>query len=253
MKKLIQLALLALFTLFVFQCSDDDTIIPQPEAEPETIVDADGNIYETIEMGNQIWMLENLKTTKYNDGTPITQYTFDVHGINWAATGSQFNSVGFYQWPDTSDLNDVVDEELAFDAYGAMYNYFALESGKLAPEGWRIPTEADFIALENFLSNDGNAGNEATVLKSTTGWLSSVENGTDLYGFNALPNGYINGFGGPTFANGVCTWATSDIIDPGLGVSALQRKTVQLMDNGAIAYFNNPMQIGAGVRCIKIQ
>ncbi|MGB6269339.1 MAG: fibrobacter succinogenes major paralogous domain-containing protein [Olleya sp.] len=202
MKKKIQQVLLTVLALTLFNCSNDDSPIQQQQEEvqevPETVTDADGNEYNTIRMGDQIWMLENLKTTTYNDGTPITFYQFDIHGNNWAATGGQFTNTGFYQWADTSDLSNIVDEELAFDAYGAMYNHFAIESGKLAPEGWRIPTEADFIELENFLANDGNTGNEATVLKSETGWNDSSENGTNAYGFNALPNGYINALGGPT-------------------------------------------------------
>ncbi|WP_052158213.1 fibrobacter succinogenes major paralogous domain-containing protein [Lacinutrix jangbogonensis] len=251
MKKLIQLPLLLVFSLLVFQCSsDDDAPEPQTEVEiqPETVTDADGNVYETITMGNQIWMKENLKTTKYNDGVAITQYTFAAHGNNW---GSLNNQEAFYRWADTSDLSNIVDEELTFDAYGAMYNHFAIESGKLAPAGWRIPTEADFLTLESFIANDGNSGHEATVLKTEAGWSPNSGNGTNVYGFNAVPNGYVSTPGTATLAHGICTWATTNVNGTSLGSQT--RRLVQLFDTNAILYGDNPIQLGAGIRCIKIQ
>jgi uncharacterized protein (TIGR02145 family) len=125
-----------------------------------------------------------------------------------------------------------------------MYNHWAIESGKLAPEGYRIPSQADFEELENYLSNNGFNGNEATTLKSSIGWLPSSGNGTDEIGFNGLPNGYINAFGGPTLGQGICTWATSN-------TSNGNRVLVQLFDQNQILYSDNAIQIGSGIRCIK--
>ncbi|WP_299224720.1 FISUMP domain-containing protein [uncultured Psychroserpens sp.] len=242
MKKLTQCFILILLAVFSAQCSDDyndsDTEAPQL-----TVTDADGNIYNTITIGNQTWMLENLKTTKYNDGTPITAYTFATHGNNWL----NFNTPeALYQWANTSDLNNVFDEELPFDYYGAMYNHLAIESGKLAPDGWRIPTVQDFVELQNYIANNGNSGNEATALKSKLGWLSSSGNGTDLYNFKGLPNGYVNTLGGPTASELISTWATIDFnsVDQ-------TRKMVSLFDEATILYIDNSIKIGAAIRCIK--
>jgi|AntAceMinimDraft_12_1070368.scaffolds.fasta_scaffold26674_5 uncharacterized protein (TIGR02145 family) len=147
-------------------------------------------------------MLENLKTTKPNDGIPITQYTFDIHRINWLNLKSPEIR---YQWADTKDLNNVHENDLPPDYYyGAIYNHLAIGSGKLAPVGWRIPSVQDYLALENYLSNNGFAGNEAMTLKSSTDWLPFSENRTHAVDFKGLPNGYVNDFGGPTFAEGVC-------------------------------------------------
>ena len=243
MKKIAQLLLLTLALFSFTQCTSDDNTNNPPEETIETVTDADGNVYNTITIGNQVWMLENLKTTTYNDGTPITMYSFEVHGNNWL----NFNTPeAFYQWADTSDLNDVHDNELPFDYYGAMYNHLAIESGKLAPEGWRIPTMQDFIELQNYISNNGNAGVEADALKSNSGWIASSGNGTDLFGFKGLPNGYVNALGGPTAAELISTWATTNV-----DIDAQTRTMVSLFDEDAILYLDNSIKIGAAVRCIK--
>lgn len=173
--------------LFLFSCSKEENIAtslveeetPIQEEVPienETLTDADANVYNTIKIGEQTWMLENLKTTKFNDGTPITEYTFDIHGINWLNLNSP---QALYQWASTNDLNNVHENDLPSDYYGAMYNHFAIVSEKLAPVGWRIPSVQDYLALENCLSINDFARNEVLTLKSSTGWLPFSENGND--------------------------------------------------------------------------
>ena len=233
---------IVIFTIICFSCSKDDNV--QKEESKLTVTDVDGNIYNTITIGNQTWMLENLKTTTFNDGTPITEHLF---GMDW---GDLPNQTAQYQWADTSDLNNIIDEELPFDFYGAMYNHWAIESGKLAPEGWRIPSKADFRELENYLSEKGFENQEASTLKSSTGWLLSSGNGTNAVKFNGLPNGYINAFGGPTLGQGICTWATTNV-NTQLPLGSRTRVLVQLFDTENILYDDNAIQIGAGIRCIK--
>lgn len=239
MSRLNSLKIIVLFvsTLFVMSCNDDTEA---PIDNPETVTDVDGNVYNTVTIGNQTWTIENLKTTKYNDGTSITEYNTadDWHNGN--------TQLAYFRWANTSDLNNVHDEELSFDYYGALYNHYAIETGKLAPEGWRIPTEQDYKDLEAFIAADGNSGNEATVLKSKTGWTDSSGNGTDLYGFNGLPNGYIHAFGGSSATEIICTWATTTV-DTTMGT----RTAINLYDESTISYVPNAIQIGAGIRCIK--
>ena len=187
MKKLNYFCLLLLLTTSILGCSKDES---ENLLGNDTLVDIDGNIYATVTIGNQVWMAENLKTTNFNDGTPTVLNTFP--NVNdWGTT------TGTYQWASTLDLNNDVDENLPIDYYGAMYNEAAIASGKLAPEGWRLPTEADWIELRDFLRNEGHTGNEGTVLKTTTGWNSFSGNGSNLYGFNGLPNGYVDALGEP--------------------------------------------------------
>lgn len=230
----------------LFACSNDDNSMNnEPMETPAiTVTDADGNVYNTITIGNQTWMLENLKTTKYNDGTPITQWTF---GMNWASLPDQ---EGFYQWALTADLNNVYDEELPFDYYGAMYNHFAIESGKLAPTGWRIPTKQDFRELEIYLINNGFQGSVAAALKSETGWTESSGSGTNASGFNGLPNGYVSAGGTATASEIVCSWATADV-ESGPINSSTKRTWVQLTDNPNITYPETGIILGVAIRCIK--
>lgn len=242
MKKLLQITILALSTFLFMQCSSDND--DNTEQEPTTVTDIEGNVYNTIKIGNQTWMLENLKTTTYNDGTPITEWIF---GMDW---GSLPNQQGLFQWANTSDLNNIVDFELPFDYYGALYNHFSIETGKLAPDGWRIPSQQDFIALENYLNNNGYTGNVATALKSDSGWSDFSGNGTNAIGFNALPNGYAAAGGTATASESISSWITSDVAD-GATNSSLTRKWVQLTDEPTIFYSDTSIVLGAGIRCIK--
>ena len=237
-----KLNIFAFAFLLVLGCSkDENNSNPIPES---TLVDIDGNVYNTITIGSQVWMLENLKTTTFNDGMPITKHVF---GMNW---GDLINQQPQYQWADTSDLNNVIDEELPFDFYGALYNNWAIESGKLAPEGWRIPTKADFEELENYLSQNGYQDQVTSALKSSTGWHPSSGNGTNAIGFQGLPNGYANAFGGPTAAQIICTWATSNV-NTAIQLGSRTRVLVQLFDSEDILYPESSINIGVGIRCIK--
>jgi uncharacterized protein (TIGR02145 family) len=101
----------------------DVPVIPAP------VYDADGNAYTTITLGTQTWMVENLKTTKYNDGTPIPS------GFS--------GSIGTYLWYNNDQSNK--------NPYGAMYNWYAVNTGKLAPVGWHVPSEAEWTTLANYV------------------------------------------------------------------------------------------------------
>ncbi len=228
--------LLLCLSILVLNCANDDEI----PATTDKVVDIDGNIYKTIKLGDQIWTTENLKVTKLNDGTPIDEWTLVDDWYN----GN--NPELFYQWADASDLNNLFDTELPFDYYGAMYNEFTLASDKLAPEGWRIPTEEDFKILENFLKNNGHLNNTATVLKATSGWAPVTSSGSDVYGFRGLPNGYVAATGTATGAQVICVWATTTL-DP----SQQTRRVVSLFDEPNILFSSNSNRLGAGVRLIK--
>lgn len=145
-----------------------------PEDAPElTVTDEDGNVYSTVQIGDQVWMAENLKTTTYNDGTSIDLVTYNTAWEN--------NATGAYCWYDN-------DSTTYADTYGALYNWYAVNTGNLCPDGWHVPTDAEWNALEAYIASDGHSGTEGTALKATSGWYNDG-NGTDDYGFSALPGG----------------------------------------------------------------
>jgi len=164
-----------------------------------TPADGDGNTYKTIKIGNQIWMSENLKTKKFQDGTPLDNIE-EVSDATWAAA----NGSTTRYWTTFGDVA----------TYGLLYNQYALlgstaggaASGNICPIGWHVPTDAEFSTLVTTLGL--NAGSQA---KSTTLWIGSG-NRTNSSGFNALPNGFRinNGFKAQILSDGHY-WATSDV------------------------------------------
>lgn len=142
-----------------------------------TVKDIDGNIYKTVTIGTQVWMAENLKTTKYNDGTTIPLVT---EHSNWAGLSSPA-----FCWNN----NDIANKPI----YGALYNFHTINSGNLCPTGWHIPTDAEWTILTNYAGGESVAGGK---LKSTLTapdthprWDSPNTGATDEYGFSALPGG----------------------------------------------------------------
>lgn len=143
-----------------------------------TVTDVDGNVYHTVTIGTQVWMLENLKTTKYNDSNSIQLITDNAEWNKLSAPG--------YCWYNNDSANKNI--------YGALYNWVTVNSGKLAPKGWHIPTDAEWTILTTFLSSTYFAGGK---MKSTgnieagTGlWYTPNSGATNESGFTAVPAGY---------------------------------------------------------------
>lgn len=108
----------------------------------DTVLDIDGNVYRTVTIGTQVWMVENLKTTRLNDGTPLQLVPFPSV---WRRTVDPA-----YCWRQ----NDSSYKE----PFGALYNWHAVRTGKLAPPGWHVPTDEDWTILTSFLGGDSIAG-----------------------------------------------------------------------------------------------
>jgi uncharacterized protein (TIGR02145 family) len=164
-------------------CDNTDDLIEDGQNAGK-LKDADGNEYKTVKIGSQTWMAENLKTTKYNDGTKIPNVT-DMYEWWELTTGAYCNN-------NNLDINAAT--------YGRLYNWHAVNTGKLAPTGWHVATEEDWNTLLNYVkANTGTSGSVAKALAATTNWAASSDDGAignDLTknnstGFSALPGGYI--------------------------------------------------------------
>lgn len=156
------------------QVSDSDGCEESIEFEmPEfnTVTDIDGNVYKTVNIGNQWWMSENLRTTRKNDGTPITKVKTPSE---W--TGNPDLSV--YSVIETKPGND--------QKYGNVYNGKAVCCG-VCPTGWRIPEGEDWLQLQGYLGP-----RNATKMKTFKGWEDDLAKGTNISGFSAYPTGYVD-------------------------------------------------------------
>jgi uncharacterized protein (TIGR02145 family) len=138
------------------------------------VTDVVGNVYNTVTIGSQVWMAENLKTTKYNDGTDIPLVT---DGTAWAAL-----STPGYCWYN----NDAVTNK---NTYGALYNWYAVNTAKLCPTGWHVPSNEEWTVLTTHLGGESVAGGKLKET-GTSHWLSPNTGATNETGFTALPGGY---------------------------------------------------------------
>ncbi|OFX89191.1 MAG: hypothetical protein A2X00_16510 [Bacteroidetes bacterium GWE2_32_14] len=137
-----------------------------------SVVDADANNYQTIGIGYQCWMTQNLKTTKYNDGTNITLVNNDSI---WNTLTS-----GGYCFYDTNATYK--------NTYGALYNWYAVNTNKLCPTGWHVPTESDYDTLISYLGGATEVGKKLKEA-GTTHWKTPNTDATDEFDFTALPGG----------------------------------------------------------------
>jgi uncharacterized protein (TIGR02145 family) len=135
--------------------------------EQDEIKDGDGNVYTTVSIGTQVWLKENLRTTRYNDGASIPNETTN----DWETLMTPA-----YCWFSNLEANK--------DVYGGLYNYFAVKTGKLCPSGFHVPSRGEVLILTDFLGD--NAGGK---MKSVTLWNAPNEGATNSSGFTALPGG----------------------------------------------------------------
>ena len=140
------------------------------------VIDKDGNIYNTVMIGNQLWMAENLRTSRYNDGTPIVKVTDNT----WRTL-----TTGAWCWYN----NDSATYEIP---YGKLYNFHTIyiprQTQKLCPAGWHVPSETDWQELITFLGGNKIAGGKLKET-GTVHWRAPNFRATNVTGFTALPGG----------------------------------------------------------------
>jgi uncharacterized protein (TIGR02145 family) len=194
----------------------------------------DGKVYKTVTIGTQTWMAENLKATKYNDGTAIPLAKVDPE---WPS-----NRTPGYCWYDN-------DEAKYKNTYGALYNQFTVDNDKLCPIGWSVPGKEEWEILEEFLYNDNDEDDmEGGRLKEagTTHWATPNTGATDSSGFTALPGGGRNNDGAfGEIGYSAYFWSTegySPIEGIAYGISH---------DNSSITQFPDDKVKCFSVRCVR--
>lgn len=159
---------------------DIDETIDIESDDITSVVDIDGNEYPVVRIGKYLWMASNLITTKYNDGTPITLIPGNE---SWQNT--TYTKEGAYVYYQMNEVN--------IPKYGMYYNWYAVNTGKLCPKGWRMPSQEDYLELVDVLGGPAAAH---LAMKSTSGWKDwdmqelPKYQGTNTSGFNGVPAGY---------------------------------------------------------------
>lgn len=213
-----------LFILLATSCKKDEG------DNPETVTDIDGNVYNTVTIGTQIWMKENLKVTKLNDGTPMTLVLNDN---DWGS-----NTVPSYSWCG----NDANTKNI----YGILYNCYCVMTNKLCPSGWHVPTDAEWTTLTDFLGGEDVAGGKMKE-KGTTHWLSPNTDATNESGFTGLPAGYRHQWS-PADQVGEDAYFWSSTIREVSGENWLRSLGTLGSD---CSRFDNKYENGLSIRCIK--
>jgi uncharacterized protein (TIGR02145 family) len=194
------------------------------------VTDYDGNIYESIILGNQEWLKQNLKVTHYKNGNVITYPGID--NIAW-----QNNTSGAFAWYNN-------DEASYKNTYGALYNWYAVNTGNLCPIGWHAPTDNEWSTLSSYLGGDTIAGGK---LKEAglSHWQNPNTGGTNESGFTALPSGSRYNDTYSYLGEGDFFWSTSESIS--------NYAWMRLMDynNSKLDKWYYHKSNGYSVRCLK--
>lgn len=199
------------------------------EKESVLPVDGDGNEYDTVVIGTQVWLGENLKTTKYNNGVSIPLVTDNTQ---WAS----MTSAAYCWYGNNSSLkND----------YGALYNWYVVNAKILCPVGWHVPTQEEWSTLFKYVGDMAGAKLKDRDLRF---WKDYIDCETNEFGFNARPGGgrsSLDGQFGLIREDGVWWTSTESVYDDLIVGIAIRDKFCQL-DESAI----NP-KAGISIRCIK--
>jgi uncharacterized protein (TIGR02145 family) len=197
------------------------------------VMDPDLNYYGTVTIGTQIWLSENLKTTKYNDGEPIP-----------------LNESGFYMvlspaycWFDNQQVR-------YGNTYGALYNWYTVNTRKLCPSGWHVPSVDEMNILRDFLGGNSNAGGKLKET-GTSHWWDPNFGATNETGFTALPGGCLLSSDNGTYFGWVGqwgNWSTSTEYD----VNTIWSWSLGCTDPFLYIDYNSfTRRDGLSVRCIK--
>jgi uncharacterized protein (TIGR02145 family) len=200
-----------------------------------TITDIDGNLYGTIQLGDQLWMAENLKVTHYRNGDEIPT---GLDNSAWISTGE-----GAYTIYD--------DEPSNADIYGNLYNWYAVETGNLAPDGWHVPSDEEYTILTDYLGGESVAGGKMKE-EGNEHWHyysdEVTEEATNESGFTGLPGGERHDDDGYYIFMGSAMTLWSSTENNSNNGNAWGRHVV--WNNSEVILYNSGKKRGFSVRCV---
>ena len=205
---------------------------------------ANNQVLKSTTIGNQVWMAENLKTTHFNDGTPILLVEDNKEWENLTTPA--------YCWYDNSRVGYQ-------ESYGALYNWFAVNTGKLCPVGWHVPSDAEWKTLTDFLGDSVWFEKQVAGIKlkeaGNQNWtFNDTIYATNEYGFTALPGGTRTIYGAFWGINEEGCWWTSTEDDYNHekynSTTDAKNREMNLLTNG-VTEIQQYKQTGMSVRCIK--
>lgn len=229
--------------LFFLITTGPGLTVLKAQVDEGTFTDSrDGTIYETVTIGKQVWLAENLRY---------------LPQVNDSRTGSQTLPY-FYVYGYTGTSVEEAKRSKYFSDYGVLYNWPAAMAGASSsnsnpsrvqgacPAGWHLPSDAEWAELMDYLESEGYAGREGTVLKAREGWTHDGS-GTDIYGFSALPGGghymIMNNFDG--LGQNARYWSATEASDTTAWYRTLG------YPNSAIYRIDTDKELGFSIRCIK--
>lgn len=227
-----------------------EVVVDEPVVPSCAPVDFNGYVYEVIEIGEQCWFAENLRTDQYTNGDPIPG---DLPSTEWVFTSSGAQTI--YGEGSAIVESGSVNEVANLEAYGRLYNWFAVDDARgLCPLGWHVPSDEEWMTLEMELGMsaseaqvEGYRGtDEADQMKATPEDVPPWD-GTNSSGFSALPAGtrayYTGNF---RHESASCFWWTST---PFVANAAWHRNPSS--GSGAIVRTTSDRHAGFSVRCLK--
>jgi uncharacterized protein (TIGR02145 family) len=223
-----KITVLLAVTILITACRKDS--LPEP-APAKPLKDIDGNGYDTVKIGTQFWMKQNLTTSHYRNGDPIPEITSNAV---WSSL-----TTGAWCWYNN-------DSATYAATYGKLYNWYAVNDPRgLAPKGWHVPSDAEWTSLSNSLGGDPVAGGKMKET-GTTHWKTPNTGATNSSGFKCLPGGsrdYDGAFN--DIGNLGEFWSSTEfdaanVFGRGLGSS-----------NGSIGRGTNHKKSGLSVRCLR--
>jgi uncharacterized protein (TIGR02145 family) len=155
------------------------SLISKAQELPDSVKDVDANVYKTVKIGTQIWFAENLKTTRYNDSTKIPYVIVDT---TWA--GLKTPACCWYN-------NDIANKS----EYGVLYNWYTINTNKLCPVGWHVPSKDEWVTLTAYVNENGGKLKDVGLIRWSNPRFNPNAGATNESGFTALLGGFRSSSG----------------------------------------------------------